>query len=167
MKDVKGRKKQIKQEINRIKGTVIKPVEKTNDYLHARNTMPLDKGIYLDQLLKRVELDYNAVETLAKCPDNITKSVARQVEIEIKYEGYIKKQLREIENFKNLERMNIPGGFDFTRVHGLSNELKEKLSGIRPASLGQAYRIDGITPAALSVLRIAIKASENPPPDKG
>jgi len=167
VKDVKGRKKQIKQEINRIKGTVIKPVEKTNDYLHARNTMPLDKGIYLDQLLKRVELDYNAVETLAKCPDNITKSVARQVEIEIKYEGYIKKQLREIENFKNLERMNIPGGFDFTRVHGLSNELKEKLSGIRPASLGQAYRIDGITPAALSVLRIAIKASENPPPDKG
>jgi tRNA uridine 5-carboxymethylaminomethyl modification enzyme len=82
------------------------------------------------------------------------------VEIEIKYEGYIKRQLREIEKFQNFERMKIHENFDFTKVHGLSNELKEKLSAIMPVSLGQASRIDGITPAALSVIMIALKTAE-------
>ena len=82
------------------------------------------------------------------------------MEIEIKYEGYIKRQLKEIDKFKNLERMKIPEDFDFTQVHGLSNELKEKLSTVMPSSLGQASRIDGITPAGLSVIMIAIKAAE-------
>jgi tRNA uridine 5-carboxymethylaminomethyl modification enzyme len=159
LKDVKDRKKQIAKEINRIKGTVIKPDKEINDYLLNQGTKPLSSGIYLDQLVKRAELDYNTVELLAKSPDNISKKVARQVEIEIKYEGYIKRQMREIEKFKNLERMKIPENFDFTRVHGLSNELKEKLSAISPTSLGRASRIDGITPAALSVIMIAIKGA--------
>jgi tRNA uridine 5-carboxymethylaminomethyl modification enzyme len=159
LKDVKDRKKQIAKEINRIKGTVIKPDKEINDYLLNQGTKPLSSGIYLDQLVKRAELDYNTVESLAKSPDNISKKVARQVEIEIKYEGYIKRQMSEIEKFKNLERMKIPENFDFTRVHGLSNELKEKLSAISPTSLGRASRIDGITPAALSVIMIAIKGA--------
>ena len=78
--------------------------------------------------------------------------------IEIKYEGYIQRQQEEVRKFKNLERIRIPGGFDFERVHGLSNELKEKLTQIQPGSLGQASRIDGMTPAALSVLMIALKS---------
>jgi tRNA uridine 5-carboxymethylaminomethyl modification enzyme len=159
LKDVKERKKQIAKEINRIKGTVIKPDKEINDYLLNQGTKPLSSGIYLDQLVKRTELDYNTVESLAKSPDNISKKVARQVEIEIKYEGYIKRQMREIEKFKNLERMKIPENFDFTSVHGLSNELKEKLSAISPTSMGRASRIDGITPAALSVIMIAIKGA--------
>lgn len=159
LKDVKDRKKLIAKEINRIKGTVIKPDKEINDYLLNQGTKPLSSGIYLDQLVKRAELDYNSVESLAKSPDNISKKVARQVEIEIKYEGYIKRQMSEIEKFKNLERMKIPENFDFTRVHGLSNELKEKLSAISPTSLGRASRIDGITPAALSVIMIAIKGA--------
>ena len=159
LKDVKDRKKQITKEINRIKGTVIKPDKEINDYLLNQGTKPLSSGIYLDQLVKRAELDYNTVESLAKSPDNISKKVARQVEIEIKYEGYIKRQMSEIEKFKNLEKIKIPENFDFTRVHGLSNELKEKLSAISPTSLGRASRIDGITPAALSVIMIAIKGA--------
>jgi tRNA uridine 5-carboxymethylaminomethyl modification enzyme len=159
LKEVKERKKQIAKEINRIKGTVIKPDKEINDYLLNQGTKPLSSGIYLDQLVKRAELDYKTVELLAKSPDNISKKVARQVEIEIKYEGYIKRQMSEIEKFKNLERMKIPDNFDFTRVHGLSNELKEKLSAISPTSLGRASRIDGITPAALSVIMIAIKGA--------
>jgi len=159
LKDVKERKKQIAKEINRIKGTVIKPDKEINDYLLNQGTKPLSSGIYLDQLVKRAELDYNTVELLAKSPDNICKKVARQVEIEIKYEGYIKRQMSEIEKFKNLERIKIPDNFDFTRVHGLSSELKEKLSAISPTSLGRASRIDGITPAALSVIMIAIKGA--------
>ncbi|MFV9645881.1 MAG: tRNA uridine-5-carboxymethylaminomethyl(34) synthesis enzyme MnmG [Desulfobacterales bacterium] len=158
--DVKERKKQIDKEIKRIKKTLIKPAKKTNDYLQNRGTMPLSNGIYLDRILKRSEIDYHGVEILAKSPDNISKRVARQVEIEIKYEGYIKRQLSEIGKFKNMECMKIPEDFNFSAVHGLSNELKEKLSSIKPSSLGQTSRIDGITPAALSALMIGIKALE-------
>ena len=167
LKDVKDRKKKIAKEIKRIKGTVIKPSKVANDYLKSRGTNPVNTGISLDRLLKRAELDYRVVEELAKSPESISSKTARQVEIEIKYEGYIKRQLREIEKFKNLEKMKIPEVFDFSMVHGLSNELKEKLSTIRPSSLGQASRIDGITPAALSVIMIAIKASsfQNPQPN--
>jgi len=167
LKDVKDRKKKIAKEIKRIKGTVIKPSKVANDYLKSRGTSPVNTGISLDLLLKRAELDYRVVEELAKSPESISSKTAKQVEIEIKYEGYIKRQLREIEKFKNLEKMKIPEVFDFSMVHGLSNELKEKLSTIRPSSLGQASRIDGITPAALSVIMIAIKASsfQNPQPN--
>ncbi|MBW1607904.1 MAG: tRNA uridine-5-carboxymethylaminomethyl(34) synthesis enzyme MnmG [Deltaproteobacteria bacterium] len=160
LKDVKERKKQIAHEVKRIKSTVIKPDKITNDYLLGKGTKPINNGIYLDQLLKRAELDYTAVKTLARSSNNISSKVAKQVEIGIKYEGYIKRQLKEIDKFKNLERMKIPQDFDFTQVHGLSNELKEKLSAVMPSSLGQASRIDGITPAGLSVIMIAIKAAE-------
>jgi tRNA uridine 5-carboxymethylaminomethyl modification enzyme len=160
LEDVKERKAQIAGEIERIKGIVIKPEKSVNDYLEKRGTGTIANGIYLDQLLKRAELDYDTVRRLANSPVPIGKKVTRQVEVEIKYEGYIEKQLKEIEKFKNLEEIAIPGGFDFFKIHGLSNELKEKLSVVRPSSLGQASRIDGITPAALSVLIIAVRAFE-------
>jgi tRNA uridine 5-carboxymethylaminomethyl modification enzyme len=160
LKDMKERKKQIADEIRRIKGTIIKPVKRVNDYLKSRDSSEISSGIHLDQLLKRAQLDYSAVEELAGSSDNLSPKVSRQVEIEIKYEGYIKRQLKEIEKFKDLEKIKIPANFDFSNVHGLSNELKEKLVAVRPVSLGQASRIDGITPAAISVLMIAIKASK-------
>lgn len=160
VREIKARKAQIAQEIKRIKDTVIKPSKAVNDYLERHGAKSIGHGIYLDQLLKRAELDYEMVKALAESPDMISNAVARQVEIEIKYEGYIEKQLREIEKFKNLERVKIPHDYDFTRIHGLSNELKEKLSTIRPSSLGQASRIEGITPAAISVLLVSLKAAE-------
>ncbi|MGD2272101.1 MAG: tRNA uridine-5-carboxymethylaminomethyl(34) synthesis enzyme MnmG [Desulfobacterales bacterium] len=158
IREIKQRKKQIAQELGRVRKTVIKPSKAVNDYLQQRGTNPISSGIYLDQLLKRAELGYDVVEKLAKNPEPVVDKVARQVEIEIKYEGYIKRQMEDIESFKNLERMKVPECFDFSSVHGLSNELKEKLSAVRPASLGQASRIDGMTPAALTVLMIALKA---------
>ncbi|MCD6184465.1 MAG: tRNA uridine-5-carboxymethylaminomethyl(34) synthesis enzyme MnmG [Deltaproteobacteria bacterium] len=157
LKDIKSRKEEIEKEIKRIKGIVVKPEKKTNDYLVSRGTKPVNNGIYLDQLLKRAELDYNTVETLAKSKHTLDSKITRQVEIEIKYEGYIKRQFQEIDKFKSLEKMKIPNNIDYNIVHGLSNELKSKLTKIRPVSLGQASRIDGITPAAISVLMIAIK----------
>ena len=129
-------------------------------YLKNNKTTPIRNGVPLDQLLKRAPLTYHAVRHLAENSIPVDDQVARQVEIEIKYEGYIEKQLREIEKYKNLEGITIPETFDFQTVHGLSNELKEKLSKIRPLSLGQASRIDGITPAAISVLMISLKAIE-------
>jgi tRNA uridine 5-carboxymethylaminomethyl modification enzyme len=161
LREIKERKKQIDQELGRVRSTVIKPSEEVNAYLQSRGTNPISSGVHLDQLLKRAELDYHMVEKLAQNPRLVDHKVARQVEIEIKYEGYIKRQLEEIENFKNLERIKLPEGFDFSGVHGLSNELKEKLSAVRPASLGQASRMDGITPAALTVLMIALKAQKS------
>jgi len=158
VKDVRARKEQIKREIDRIKQVVIKPTAAVNEYLQQRTTKTIRHGIHLAQMLKRSELDYTAVEALAKSPESISRAVARQVEIEIKYEGYIDRQLREIERFRNMEGVKIPPDFEFAAVHGLSNELKEKLTTIQPTTLGQVSRIEGITPAAISVLMIALKA---------
>ncbi len=158
LKEIKERKMHIDREIRRIKQTVIKPTESANQYLQHCGTQPIQSGTYLDQLLKRAELGYPMVEALAKSPEAVPREVARQVEIEVKYEGYIQKQLSEIEKFKNLERMKIPEDFDFLHIHGLSNELKEKLSRTKPATLGQMSRIDGMTPSALSVVMVALKA---------
>jgi tRNA uridine 5-carboxymethylaminomethyl modification enzyme len=159
LKELHARKEQIEKEIKRVKQVVIKPTAAVNEYLQQRGTKPIRDGIHLEQMLKRTELDYDMVEALAKSPDNISRPVAKQVEIEIKYEGYIQKQLREIERFKNMEGVKIPLNFAFSTVHGLSNELKEKLTIIQPATLGQVSRIEGITPAAISVLMIALKAT--------
>jgi tRNA uridine 5-carboxymethylaminomethyl modification enzyme len=160
LQEIQERKAQIAGEIKRVKQVVIKPTPAVNDYLQQRGTQSIRHGIHLEQLLKRTELDYEMVEALAKSPHSISRPVAKQVEIEIKYEGYIQKQHREIERFKNMERVNIPPDFDFSTVHGLSNELKEKLRGIKPTTLGQASRIEGITPAAISVLMVALKAKQ-------
>ena len=156
---IKTHKAQIGREIQRIKQTVIKPDDSVNQYLQSRGTRPIQSGTYLDQLLKRAELGYEVVEALAQGSETVSPTVARQVEIEVKYEGYIRKQLNEIEKFKNLERIKIPADFDFSRIHGLSNELKEKLSDTKPTTLGQVSRIDGMTPSALSVLMVAVKGS--------
>jgi len=158
LKDVKERQKQINNEMKRVRKAVMKPVPAVNQYLEEHHSRPIDNGIHLDQLLKRSELDYELVNTFVPAEEPLDARVVRQVEIEVKYEGYILKQLKEIEKFSDLEDKKIPENFDFAALHGLSNELKEKLTAIRPVSLGQASRIDGMTPVALSVLMIGLKA---------
>ncbi len=158
IKDLKEKRRQIEDEVGRIRRTTIKPGEKINQYLARHNSAPLQTGVHADQLLKRNELDYDVVEQFAGSGTEMDRRVREQVEIEIKYEGYIQKQLKEIERFKSLEHLAIPGDFEYASVHGLSNELKEKLAAVGPVSLGQASRIDGMTPAALSVLMVALKA---------
>ena len=156
---IRDRKREIEDEIDRIKKTTIKPSAEVNRYLAEHGSPPIGTGVCLEQLLKRKELDYEAAGILSGPPAApVSVEAARQIEIEIKYEGYIQKQLKEIEKFKGLEKQVIPVAFDYRSVHGLSNELKEKLSDVRPASLGQASRIAGITPAAISVLMVALKA---------
>ena len=155
------RKKQIKDEIRRIKKTVIKPTEKTNHYLKDKESSIISNGVHLDQLLKRTKINYDIVDTLAKSSQHLSNKVTKQVEIEIKYEGYIKRQQKEIEKFQHLEKIKIPSLFDFSKTHGLSNELKDKLLKIKPTSVGQASRIEGITPAALTALLVNIKTISN------
>jgi len=160
LKDMLARKKAVGDEIERVRRVVIKPLPAVNDFLESKASATISHGIALDQLLKRAELDYHAVGYLSPGDQPVDPRVAKQVEIEIKYEGYIKRQLAEIQRFRHLERIRLPEDFDYHRVHGLSNELKEKLSAVRPASLGQASRISGITPAAISVLMVALRAVE-------
>ena len=155
------RKAQIQAEIQRIKQAVIKPLPAVNAYLDQRGTPPIDNGIHLVQLLKRAELDYDAVARLSPAETPPTERVARQVEIEIKYEGYIRRQLQEIDKFRHLEQIKLPDSIDYTIVHGLSSELKEKLAAVHPASLGQASRIEGMTPAAISVLMVHLRLWKN------
>lgn len=161
-RDAVERREAIDREIERVRKTVIKPLPEVNAFLKSSGTTLISNGVHLDQLVKRAELDYQAVDHLAAAPQPVDPQVARQVEIEIKYEGYIQRQLAEIERFKHLEKIKLPEHFDYHQVSGLSNELKEKLSTVRPASLGQASRISGITPAAISVLMVALRvAGEN------
>ncbi|MBI4335762.1 MAG: tRNA uridine-5-carboxymethylaminomethyl(34) synthesis enzyme MnmG [Candidatus Omnitrophica bacterium] len=108
----------------------------------------------LDKLLRRPAVTYAALAKDTAYTVGIPDDVIRQVEIEIKYEGFIQRQLRDVERFKKIESIKIPNGFDFDRVRGLSNEVREKLAQYRPYSLGQASRISGITPVAISVLMV-------------
>lgn len=157
---VDERRAAIAAEMARVRRTVIKPDDAVNDYLAVKGTNLITNGVHLDQLLKRAELDYEAVTRLAPPSEPVSPRVAQQVAIEIKYEGYIQRQLAEIDRFRHLEQIRLPDDFDFERVHGLSNELKEKLGKVRPASLGQASRISGMTPAAISVLMVALRADD-------
>jgi len=157
---VRELKREIETEIRRVRHTVIKPTDTVNRYLESRSSRPIDNGVHLDQLLKRAELDYDVVRALAPAEQSVSRRAEQQTQIEIKYEGYIERQVREIEKFRNLERMRIPEGFDYGRVHGLSKELREKLEAVRPITLGQASRIDGMTPAALSAVMILLKPSQ-------
>ncbi len=158
---IRERKRQIAAEIGRIRKTVIKPSAEVNRLLAERGSPPIHTGVRLDQLLKRKEIGYETLQLLeGGGGPSVSAEAARQVEIETKYEGYIEKQLREIEKFREMEKQRIPDDFDYSRVHGLSNELIEKLSMVRPTSLGQASRIQGITPAGLSVLMVALKARQ-------
>ncbi|MBF0450985.1 MAG: tRNA uridine-5-carboxymethylaminomethyl(34) synthesis enzyme MnmG [Candidatus Magnetomorum sp.] len=159
--DMNERKHKIANEIQRIKTVTLKPSDDVNAYLESHQSPTINNGVSLVQLLKRSEISYDMVQRFARPQEAVDSKVAEQVEIETKYEGYIHKQLREIEKFSELERIKIPIGFDYQRVYGLSNELKEKFSKIRPISLGQASRIEGMTPAALSAVMIALKAGDN------
>ncbi|MFK5954253.1 MAG: tRNA uridine-5-carboxymethylaminomethyl(34) synthesis enzyme MnmG [Desulfobacterium sp.] len=146
------------QEISRIRQTIVKPTVAVNQWIEAAKSAPLTTGAKLDQLLKRAELNYATVEHIAPPDSPVTPRVRRQVEVELKYEGYIVRQVREIKKFKDMEKIKIPSNLDFNEIHGLSNEMREKLTKIMPESLGQASRIDGMTPAALSVIMVGISA---------
>ncbi len=160
VKDMRARRRQIDDEIKRLKKTVVKPLPAVNAYLRRKGTRELDQGVRMDRLLKRSELKYAAVRQLAPAAAPIHPEAERQVEIEIKYEGYIERQKREAAKLQDLEDVRIPAVMDYQGAHGLSNELKEKLTAVRPTTLAQASRIPGMTPAALSILMILLKAAQ-------
>ncbi|WP_041725706.1 tRNA uridine-5-carboxymethylaminomethyl(34) synthesis enzyme MnmG [Caldicellulosiruptor acetigenus] len=152
------KKKMIEDEINRVKNTVIAPSEKVNKFLQEKGSSPITTGVKLSDLLKRPELSYEDLKEIDPARPDLPWYVQDEVEIEIKYEGYIKKQLAQIEQFKKLENKKIPEWVDYSQILGLSTEAKQKLSQIRPASIGQASRISGVSPADISVLLIWLES---------
>jgi tRNA uridine 5-carboxymethylaminomethyl modification enzyme len=157
MKEMKERQREISEEVKRIKGATVPPSQRVNDCLTKTGSSPITQPTTLGQLLKRPELHYEDLGNLDGGRDGLDDLIAEKAEIEIKYEGYIQRQLKEVEKFRNLERIKIPPEFDYASVHGLSNELREKLVTVKPLSLGQASRVPGITPAALSILMVYLK----------
>lgn len=147
----------IKNEIERISGLTIKPGEAVNSLLTAKNTTPITSGVKLIELLKRTELTY---EDLAKIDENrpeLSKQEREQVEIQVKYEGYIKLQMAQVEKFKKLENKKLPEDIDYKNLSGISLEAKQKLDRLKPLSIGQASRISGVSPADISVLLIYLE----------
>jgi tRNA uridine 5-carboxymethylaminomethyl modification enzyme len=150
------KKRLISEEIERLKKTRLKPSE-VNETLTAINASPVSENISLEQLLKRPEIVYNLIRTLSPPEKTLAPDIENQVEIQVKYAGYIFKQIEMAEKLKKMEWKKIPENFDYASVNGLSTEVLEKLQKIMPANIGQAGRIPGITPAALSLLLISIE----------
>ncbi|MCX8116915.1 MAG: tRNA uridine-5-carboxymethylaminomethyl(34) synthesis enzyme MnmG [Desulfobacterota bacterium] len=135
----------------------VRPTRETNETFHQRGWPPLRKETPLLELLKRPEVRFDHLCAFDPDLEDLPKPVKEQVEIQIKYDGYMKREMEMIERFKRLEEVIFPEGFDFGSILGLSSEVREKLLRIRPISLGQASRISGVTPAALSILMIHLK----------
>lgn len=151
------KKKQTSTLVKSLAESLINPTEGANQRLESWNSAPLRSQTSLTQLLRRPEISFAHLAELSSDLADVPCSVASQAEIEIKYAGYIKRQLEAVSRFKNLETVRLPGDIDYSIVTGLSREAREKLTRIRPRSLGQALRIAGMTPSAISLLSIHLK----------
>ena len=151
------KKEQIEQEIARIKATVIKPTEKVNKFLEKNNTSRITNGVKLADLLKRSELSYKKLVEIDENRPILDDEVAEEVEIQVKYEGYIKLQEEQVEKFKKLEQKLLPNDIEYKNIKGLRLEARQKLDKIKPNSIGQASRISGVSPADISVLLIYLE----------
>lgn len=151
------KKFQIKEEINRLIDTTVGASEKVQTFLKSHKSTPLQSGSTLAELLKRPELSYDLLNEIDDNRPELPRDVAEQVNIELKYEGYINRQMRQVDQFIKLETKKIPDNIDYHDVYSLRKEAEQKLSEIRPASVGQASRISGVSPADISVLLVYLE----------
>lgn len=151
------KKESIEKEIERIKKVNIKPTDEVNKFLEENGSTPIKHGVKLYDLLKRSEMSYIALEKFDKDRPKLTKQVAEQVEIQVKYEGYIRLQLEQVKKFKKLETKMLPEDINYKELKGISLEARQKLDKFRPISIGQASRISGVSPADISVLLIYLE----------
>lgn len=148
------KEKQIQEEINRIEHVNIGASEKVQSLLESFGSTPLKSGTTLAELIRRPELSYEAVALIDENRPELSWDVKEQVDINVKYDGYIKRQLRQVEQFKKLEAKKIPTDIDYEKVGSLRIEARQKLEMYRPVSIGQASRISGVSPADISVLLV-------------
>ncbi len=151
------KKEQIEKEIERLSSTNIKPTEETNNLLIKLGTTPLVAGTKISELLKRTEITYENIKELDKERPDLDRQVREEVEIMVKYEGYIEMQKRQVEGFKKLEKKILPEEIDYSQIKGIRLEARQKLNKYKPYSIGQASRISGVSPADISVLLIYLE----------
>jgi len=151
------KKKNVEAEKERLESVVIPPSEKVNEFLERHGAAPLTTGAKLADLLRRPQLSYDALAEIDTDRPSLTKFEAEQAEIQIKYSGYIERQMRQIEGFKKLENKKIPDGIDYKSIAGLRLEARQKLDSQKPLSVGAASRISGVSPADISVLLIYLE----------
>ena len=152
--DFLDKEKMIEEETARVSRVNIGTSDQVQELLRSYGSTPLSSGTTLAELIRRPELSYEKLEPIDKERPDIPLSVKEQVNINIKYEGYIKRQMRQVEQFKKLENKKIPEDINYDEIQSLRIEAKQKLDQIRPASIGQASRISGVSPADISVLLV-------------
>ena len=156
-----NKKENIEKEIKRLKELTVKPTQKVNELLEKYGTTPLTTGTKMAELLKRTELDYDKLAEIDEERPDLSLQEKEEVEIQIKYEGYIKMQEAQVEKFKKLETKLLPEDMNYEEIKGLSLEARQKLNKFKPHSIGQASRISGVSPADISVLLIYLQVNKN------
>lgn len=151
------KKANIEQEIERLKKKTIKPTQEVNEFLEKNNSSRITAGVKLADLLKRTELSYKKLKEIDNETPELTNQEAEEVEIQVKYEGYINLQQAQVDKFKKLEEKILPNDIDYNKIKGLRIEGMQKLNKIKPISVGQASRISGVSPADISVLLIYLE----------
>ena len=154
------KKQKIEKEKERLKNTVVKPTQEVNEFLTSHGTAPLTTGSKLSELLKRVEITYDSLEAIDPERPVLGEQVKEEVEIQIKYEGYIKLQEAQVEKFKKMEKKLLPEEFDYNNIKGICLEARQKLNKHKPHSIGQASRISGVSPADISVLLVYLQTQK-------
>lgn len=144
--------------IERVESVHVGTTKEVQELLESCGSTPLVSGASLADLIRRPELSYEILASVDKMRPELKYDVAEQVNINIKYEGYIKRQKKQVEQFKKLEKKRIPADINYEEVQSLRLEAKQKLSQIRPASIGQASRISGVSPADISVLLVYLES---------
>jgi tRNA uridine 5-carboxymethylaminomethyl modification enzyme len=150
---------QVAWERTRLSRTLIPDGTRVNELLAAAGSSPIRQPVYAEELLKRPEISYYGILEMASLEGNLAADEAAELEIEVKYEGYVRRQAETVERFRRLDEALIPHSLDYAAVPGLSTEARERLSKVRPHSLGQASRMPGITPAAVSLLAVYLKGA--------
>lgn len=156
-----NKKANIFNEIERISNKIIKPTEKVNEFLKKYNSSPITNGVKEIELLKRTEIRYESLKEIDEEIGKLTKEEAEEVEIQVKYAGYIKLQEAQVEKFKKLEAKKLREDINYSDIKGLRIEARQKLDKIKPLSIGQASRISGVSPADISVLLIYLEQLKN------
>lgn len=155
------KKENIEKEVERLKKTVVKPTEKVNEILRKCGTSELNNGSKMAELIKRPEVSYEILKDIDENRPELSYQEKEEVEIQIKYEGYIKLQEEQVEKFKKLEEKILPENIDYETINGISLEGRQKLNKFKPRSIGQASRISGVSPADVSVLLVYLQQIGN------
>ncbi|MCK5341540.1 MAG: tRNA uridine-5-carboxymethylaminomethyl(34) synthesis enzyme MnmG, partial [Desulfobulbaceae bacterium] len=152
-----AKREAVEKTISHLEATTVKPGQEVNVLLTELGSVPLKQPVKLSDLMRRPELTFDDLKDLIDIESGISDDVSHEVQVQVKYKGYIERQMEQVERFKRIESVALPEEIDYAEFSGLSNEVVEKLTRIRPRSLGQASRISGITPAAISVLQVHLK----------